>query len=299
MKAIKFYHTGSLLLLAVLTITTLFNSCSQSGKYPDEYGLALYTVRDAMSEDPVMTLSKVADMGYKYVEAANYNLSEGTLYGFSPEEFKKMCEDAGLKLVSSHISVEELLGENNTFDNEKASRMVDDHSRAGVKYIVCAHISNKYSKSTEGFRTIADACNKLGKMSKEKGLGMLYHNHSFEFDSLGDTDGFHILMENLDKNLVDFELDCYWATRAGKDPLTLITTYPGRFKALHLKDMAGDEEKSFAEVGYGTIDYKPIIQAGLKNGVKYFLVEQDKSKRKPMESAEMSAEYLNNINAEK
>ena len=300
MKHLTFFRKpGRLFLtLAIAAVAFLFTSCT-SDKYPKEYGLALYTVRDNMSQDPVKTLHNVADMGYKYVEAASYDLEKGTLYGFSPEKFKKMVEDAGMKLVSSHISVEQLLDENGNFDPEKAAKMVDDHALAGVKYLVSAHISSAYSKSAEGFKAIADVCNKLGKLTKEKGFGVLYHNHSFEFDPIGDTDGFHILMQDLDPDLVNFELDCYWAERAGKDPVTLITTYPRRFKALHLKDMADDPEKSFAEVGYGTMDYKAIIQTGFKNGVEYFLVEQDRSKRNAMESAEMSAQYLYKLNAEK
>ncbi len=293
-------HGYKFLAIVGLMITCIFPSCrNNTAKYPSEYGLALYTVRDAMANDPVKTLHSVADMGYKYVEAASYDLDKDTFYGFSPEEFKKMVEDAGLKLVSSHTSVELLLDENGNFDHEKAARMVDDHSRVGVKYLVNAHISEAYSKSAEGFKKIADACNTLGEMTRAKGFGVLYHNHSFEFDTLDHSDGFHILMENVDPKLVNFELDCYWAERAGKDPVTLITTYPGRFKALHLKDMAADSTKSFAEIGQGTMDYKAIIQAGFKNGVEYFLVEQDRSKRNSMESAEISADYLNALKDQK
>ncbi|HYW94131.1 MAG TPA: sugar phosphate isomerase/epimerase [Bacteroidales bacterium] len=300
MKRITFIRKGTFSILAMgLMFALLFStSCKNTEKYPDDYGLALYTVRDAMNTDPVKTLHQVADMGYSYVEAAGYNLEKGTFYGFSPEEFKKMCDEAGLKLVTSHTGVEQLLDENGDFDEAKATKMIDDHARVGVKYLVNAHISDKYSGSVEGYKAIADACNKLGEMAEKKGFGVLYHNHSFEFKPIGDTDGFTILTENLAPQLVNFELDCYWAEKAGKDPVTLITLYPGRFKALHLKDMTDDADKSFAEVGYGTMDYKAIIATGLKNGVEYFLVEQDRSKRDPMESARMSIDYLKKIDAE-
>ncbi len=298
-RLLSYIKTGTTILAtAGILMAAVLTSCKEQAKYPDSYGLALYTIRDYMKEDPVRSLHKVADMGYKYVEAAGYNLTEGTFYGFKPAEFKKMVDEAGLELVSSHISVEQLMNENGDFDVEKATKMVDDHAAVGIKYLVSAHIGEKYRATPETYKIIADVCNKLGEMTKAKGYGMLYHNHAFEFDPIGGTDGYSVLLENLDPQLVNFELDCYWAKRADKDPVTLISSHKGRFKALHLKDMANDEEKSFAEIGKGTMDYKAIIQAGFAEGVEYFLVEQDRSKRDAMESAMISCEYLSSINEE-
>jgi hypothetical protein len=81
-------------------------------------GLQLYTIRDAMTADPKGSLKKVADLGYKFIELANY--ADGKFYGFAPAEFRKIVNDLGLEVLSSHINVESAANK-----TEDASKIAD------------------------------------------------------------------------------------------------------------------------------------------------------------------------------
>ena len=81
------------------------------------------------------------------------------------------------------------------------------------------------------------------------------------------------MLENTDPDLVNFQMDLYWVTRAGADPLAYFDKYPGRFKIWHVKDM--DEQGRFAPVGTGTIDFARILAEKEKAGMEYYIVEQD------------------------
>jgi hypothetical protein len=60
-----------------------------AGTAGDTYlAIQLYTVRGDMDKDPSGTLKKLADIGYKYVEHANYH--DRKFYKYPPAEFKKL-----------------------------------------------------------------------------------------------------------------------------------------------------------------------------------------------------------------
>ena len=103
---------------------------------------------------------------------------------------------------------------------------------------------------------------------------MCYHNHDFEFIKQDDNYPYDILL-SADKDLVKMEMDIYWVTKAGMDPIDLFNKNPGRFPLLHLKDMADDPEQRFAPVGEGILKFGPILQTAAKLGVKWGIVEQD------------------------
>lgn len=92
-------------------------------------GLQLYTIRDAMALDVPGSLKKVSDMGYKYVELAGY--ADGMFYGYAPADFRKLVEDLGMEILSSHTQVEAA-----GITLENAKKMADDHALLGVKYCV-------------------------------------------------------------------------------------------------------------------------------------------------------------------
>jgi sugar phosphate isomerase/epimerase len=108
----------------------------------------------------------------------------------------------------------------------------------------------------------------------------------------------------LDPNLVQFEMDCFWVTHAGQDPVTFLKKHPGRFPLLHIKDLkAGNPPATefdprmglFTEVGKGTIDWKRIFAAAPQGGMKHFYVEQDFCEVPPLESVKISYEYLHKL----
>lgn len=257
-------------------------------------GLQLYTVRDAMQSDAAGTLAKVAQLGYNSVEGATYTGSE-KFYGMSPTEFAALLKQNGLIMPSSHYR----LGEEKTNNEDVKGTMlhdwnkaVDDASALGIKYMVCAYLSDSERGGIDHYKYVADQLNKAGERCKKAGIQLCYHNHSFEFDSQSGKLPYDTLLNETDKNLVKMEIDLYWITKAGKDPIALFNEHPGRFPLWHIKDMDRTADKNFTEVGNGTIDFKKIFTHANKAGLKYFFVEQDKTPGDPFASITQSISYI-------
>jgi sugar phosphate isomerase/epimerase len=244
-----------------------------------ELGLQLYTIRDAMAADVEGSLKIVSDIGYKYVELADY--ADRKFYNHSPADFLKMVQDLGMKILSSHTQVE---GAGVTLDNAKI--MAEDHAKLGVKYCLQPWIVEEMRTTIASYQRMAENWNRIGEVMKEYGIQFGYHNHNFEFDTVeGKVPYFDVMLAELDKNLVTMELDMFWATKAGQNPVDLFNKYPGRFRLFHLKDMYTKQDPFYevikddiAPVGEGVIDFKPIIAAGDIAGMEYMIVEQDQSR---------------------
>ncbi len=243
-------------------------------------GLQLYTIRDEMQKDVPGSLKKVSDIGYKYVELANY--SDGKFYGYEPSEFKKLVNGLGMIILSSHAGVNP-----KGITNDEAKKMAEDHAKLGAKYCMQPWIEEADRKSIAGYQRMVAEWNKVGKIMKEHGVQFGYHNHDFEFDTVeGKVPYFDVFLPEMDKNLLTMELDLFWATKAGIDPVELFKKYPGRFQLFHMKDMLTKKApvfttngvNDFAPVGTGLIDFKRILAAKKIAGMKYMIVEQDSSK---------------------
>jgi sugar phosphate isomerase/epimerase len=257
-------------------------------------GLQLYTIRDAMKTDVPGSLKRISDMGYKNLEMASY--ANGMFYGYKPEEFKKMVNDLGMDIISSHASVEST---GITLDNAK--QMTEDHVKVGVKYCVQPWVVEEARKTIDSYKRMVADWNKVGKIMRENGIQFGYHNHNFEFDTVeGKIPYYDIFMVELDKELVTMEMDLFWTTKAGQNPIEIFKKYPGRFQLLHFKDMYTKEapfvkvaSEDFAPVGAGLIDFKEILAAKNISGMKYFFVEQDRTKDgKPFDSIQTSITNL-------
>jgi len=261
--------------LGFLTLNPLLQSCQSVDRKSFGVGLQLYSIRDAMAADALGSLKKVSDIGYKYMELADYK--DRKFYGFEPSEFKKILNDLGMEALSSHAAVE---ATGITSDNAKA--MADDHAALGVKYCVQPWI-NEEDRSIEKYKSMIAEWNEVGSIMKSVGIRFAYHNHNFEFLP---TDGiipyFDIFLKEMDADLITMEIDLYWVTKAGHDPVEIFNKYPGRFKLWHFKDQATPsaptykvEKEDITPVGAGSIDFKRIYAARAVSGMKNFFVEDD------------------------
>lgn len=259
-------------------------------------GLQLYSIRDAMQADVAGTLKKVADMGYQYLELAGY--SNGKFYGMTPRDFKKLVSDLGMEIISSHTMVE---AKGITMENAK--KMADDHAQLGVKYCIQPWINEEDRYIDQYKKMIAD-WNKVGEIMQHSGIQFGYHNHNFEFEPTnGLVPYFDIFMKEMDPDLITMELDVYWATKAGQDPVQLFERFPGRFQLLHFKDATREEAPYFevkkddiAPVGQGHIDFQRIYNAHDIAGTQYFFVEDDnQGNGKPFEGIKASITYLQQL----
>jgi sugar phosphate isomerase/epimerase len=212
-----------------------------------------------------------------------------------PAAFSKVLKQNGLIMPSSHYRVgeEKVNGETQKgtllSDWDKA---VDDAAAVGVKYMVCAYLSEAERGGLDHYKLLAEQFNKAGERCKKAGIQFCYHNHDFEFQKQGDTFPYTVLLQNTDKNLVKMELDLYWVTKAGHDPIALFNQHPGRFPLWHVKDMDKTAAKDFTEVGNGSINFKNIFTHADKAGMKFFFVEQDKTPGNPFDSISTSISYI-------
>lgn len=257
-------------------------------------GLQLYTVRDAMQSDPSATLARVSKLGYNSVEGATYTGTQ-KFYGMEAAEFSRLLKRNGLIMPSSHYRLgdEKMNGEmpKGTIMQDWG-KAVDDAAAVGIKYMVCAYLSEAERGGTDRYKHIAEQFNKAGETCKKSGIQLCYHNHDFEFKKEDGKFMYEVLLENTDKNLVKMEMDLYWVNKAGQDPIALINQHPGRFPLWHVKDMDKTPEHSFTEVGNGSIDFKKIFKYADKAGLQYFFVEQDKTPGDPFNSITQSISYI-------
>ena len=257
-------------------------------------GLQLYTVRDAMQADPTGTLAKVAKIGYNSLEGATYTGTQ-KFYGMEPAEFSKVLKQNGLIMPSSHYRLGEEKSNGEVVKGTILTgwdKAVDDASAVGIKYMVCAFLSEQERGGLDHYKQVAEALNKAGERCKKSAIQLCYHNHDFEFNNQGGTLPYDILLNNTDHNLVKMEMDIYWVSKAGKDPVDLINQHPGRFPLFHVKDMDNTPAKAFTEVGSGTINFKRVFAHAKKAGLTYFFVEQDKTAGNPFDSITKSINYI-------
>jgi sugar phosphate isomerase/epimerase len=244
----------------------------------------LYTVRDLAAKDFPATMKQVAAIGYKSVEMAGYgNLKTAA-------EAKKALDDAGLSVAGTHAPIEQL--------EKDIEKVLDENETLGSKVIICPWMPEARRKDAEAWKAVARSLNQAGRACHERGIDFAYHNHSFEFQKFDGKTGLDIVFENTEPHLVKAELDVYWVKHGGEDPVARINKFGDRVIALHLKDMAAGDDKKFAEVGTGTLDFKAILDAATKNGVRYGAVEQDNTYgTDPLAAIKTSYENLKKLGA--
>lgn len=241
-------------------------------------GLQLYTLRNELGKDLEGTLRKVAEIGYKEVETFGY--SSGKFFGKTPREFKSMLSSLGLTTPSGHYMPDNL---------KKDWHLAVGHAaEAGQKYMVCAFLFPQDRKTIDDYSKLCETLNQAGEVCQKAGIQFGYHNHDFEFQALDGQVPYDLLLKETDPKLVKMELDLYWATFAGKDPVALFQQHPGRFPLVHMKDMAKTGKREFTEVGTGSIDFQRILDAHQTAGIQHFFVEQDVCKNPPLEAIAIS-----------
>jgi Xylose isomerase-like TIM barrel. len=250
---------------------------------PDIYlAIQLYTVREDMKKDPSGTLKKLADIGYKYVEHADYH--DRKFYGYSATEFKRLLADYGMEMPSGHVV---MLPKDYDFSKsvfaDSWNYTVEDAATAGQKFLVSPWLDESKRKNMKDFKEYMDIFNKSGELCKKSGMKFGYHNHDFEFTTK--IDGqllYDLILTNTDPALVAQQLDMGNLYNGGWKAIDVAKKYPGRFEMMHVKDeilakkIVGGEKYESTILGQGVVGTKEICDIGRKTGgTKYFIVEQE------------------------
>ena len=263
--------------LSLPALTPLLGTLEKSPERLKRIGLQLYTVRGLMEKDMAGTLDMVAAVGYDEVEFAGY-------FDEAPKRIRTLLDAAGLVAPSCHVPLADL--------TKHSERTFDAAEVIGHRYIVMPWLDPEDRRSLDDYRRVAEALNRAGELAKARRLRVAYHNHDFELAPIDGVLPYDLLLAETDPDLVWFEMDFYWVTRGGGNPLAYFKGHPGRFHLCHVKDM--DRRGEIADVGAGRIDFGKILQRRAEAGLRHFFVEHDQP-ADPRASIKTSYKFLRSL----
>lgn len=315
----KFIQSSVLLTAAAGVLPTWAKSMHEM-QSAEKYGVALFTLPKSLSEDFEGTLKMISEIGYKELEfygpydysvqsakddwqnAAGFlGFSGSGYFGKSPKELKTLLDTYGLTAPSIHVDLPTL--EQNMGAVAEAAHII------GHKYVGIAMIPDDMRQDLEGYKKTVEVFNKVGENAKKHGLTFFYHNHGYGHQPKEGTVPFSYILENTDPETVKMQMDVFWFTAAGVDPIAMLENNPGRFPLLHLKDMS--EMKTFqgagetmqewmelfpylADAGTGALPLEEIIQSAKNSGAKHFFLEKDMTPE-PKSALQNSYNFLSNL----
>ena len=243
----------------------------------------LYTVRDHMKSAAEIraSLKKIRRIGYEAVEVGGSGPLEAA-------EMRSMLEGEGLVACSSHEPSDEILAE--------PKRVAERLHELGIRAVAYPSPSGVDLATLSAVKGLARKLDRAGKVLREAGVTLAYHNHDIEFRHVSGRPILETIYEHTDSENLKSELDTYWVQVGGSDPVLWIERLKKRLPLLHLKDLGIDEENRqvFREIGYGNLAWEPIVRAAKRSGCKWYIVEQDAcfSRGDPFRSLKMSFEYI-------
>ena len=286
-------HASSAVALGALTLKTPRLAALPFGL---PLGLQLYSVREQLPKDYEGTLRQVAAIGYKEVEAAGF-------YGHDAAQVNAAMKNAGLRCVSAHYSYDAL--------HPQLDQLLDFGNKIGLGYLICSYPGKKDSTqkrdssgpskgfTIEDWRWNAEQFNVIGEKVHAAGMRFGYHNHAMEFPPQDGIVPYDELLRLTDPAKVTMEMDCGWVMVGGRNPAEYLKKYPTRFSMLHVKDFkdvgpghSDDKPPVSAELGQGSIDYKPIFAAANKSAIQHIFIEQEQYDMPPMQALKVDADYM-------
>jgi sugar phosphate isomerase/epimerase len=255
-------------------------------------GLQLSTLVKQKVDDAELkaSLQQIAAIGFQEVEPWH------AAYSIPAERLRKDIVDSGLKVTSGHFEYTDLTAD--------LSGQLAYAKALGLKWVVCPMLPKSQWTSADGFHTAARQFNEWAKRVNDMGMRFAFHNHDYEFRKFDAATGYDILLQETDPNLVFYEMDCYWITQAGYDPLQMLNRLGRRVRMLHIKDRKpgfpssndmSDSSAHFTEVGTGGINWPTLLAEAEKLQIEHYFIEQDHIEGPPLESLRISYHYLQKL----
>ncbi len=239
----------------------------------ERVGVQLYTLRSLVADDMPGTLDAVARIGYDEVELRGDFQSDAA-------RLKSWLDASGLDAPSAHADEAAM--------DAGLDRTLEAAGVLGLRWVVLPSIAQD-QRTADGYARTAAMLNRAGERASAQGIRAAYHNHAFEFEPVGDTNGMQILLDELDPAYVDIELDFHWAAVGGAEPAELFAAHPGRFTLCHVKDITADGV--MADVGAGVLPWGDYFAMSEQAGLVHYLVEHDQP-GDPLASVTASYRYL-------
>jgi sugar phosphate isomerase/epimerase len=223
------------------------------------FALELYTLREQASQDFVGMLKEVAAAGYAAVEFAGYG-------GIPATELRQIIDGLGLRAISSHVGFKRF--------QDEAARVIEELQILGCDYAVVPGLPQDL-RNPESVPLLSERFNRWGEACRAAKLRFGYHNHGWELEPMAGSTMLELLATNTDSQLVDLQLDVYWALFSGADPIPIIERLSGRIPTLHAKEMSSESRDKDTTVGDGVTDWAGVLAAACKAGTEWFIVEQE------------------------
>ncbi len=283
-------------------------------------GLQVWSIAKFLEKDFEGSLKQLSSIGYKELElygpypfstqrdqdswkagTSMLGFSQSGYFNRSLKDFKQAISSHGLRTPAMHVGLDTL--------RNKLGETAEAAHALGQTYAGIAYLPAENRKTTDDWKRAADEFNNIGKKAKALGIKFYYHNHGYGLKPVDGKVPFEIIMENTDPGLVFFEMDIFWTTAGGADPVKYLDKYPGRYKLMHVKDMSkkvqfsgdgGDPTQwvelfpQIADAGKGTLDIKTIVAHAKKSGLEHFIVENDAIVN-PSESLTQGYKYLSQL----
>ena len=266
----------SLAALAALPTFPALGRLSSSRRL-DRIGLALFTVRPLAARDFERTLQQVAEIGYRDLD----------MYIYEPrrpaKETRAVLDRTGLTCRSARVATPALY--------RAWDRSLDAAKELGARWITLANVTYEERLTLRDWRELSELFNRVGETARQRGLGFCYHNHDFELQALEGKVPLDVMLAATDADLVKMQMDVYWVTKGGRDPVSEIARLGSRVASLHLKDMDRTPQRGITTVGRGIIDFAPILRAAQRAGVTDYFVEED-APADPLAAARASYSHL-------
>ena len=154
-----------------------------------QIGLQTYSLGEDLLKDLPNGLKRLAKMGYTDLELFGYQENTGKFGTYSKEnqiffsgkEYKKIADDAGIRITSSHLTpnLREYTPENISKFEDFWKKATDIHAEIGVKYMVQPSLPK--IENEDDAKRVCEIFNKAGEITNKAGILWGYHNHSNEF----------------------------------------------------------------------------------------------------------------------
>ena len=270
-------------------------------KQLERIGVGLFTIPHLLDQDFAGTMKLLAEIGYREVEffgpydfstseahaawkpaAEALGLTQTGFYGLSPQDVRTVLDRHSLTAPSMHSDLDTL--------RNRMPQLAHAAQAVGSQYVVLPAIPEPERSTLDDYKRLSDDFNQIGASAVAEGVRFAYHNHGYGLRKVDGEIPFDLLLGRTDPALVDMQLDIYWNTAGGGDPIAYLQTYPERFRLMHIKDMkqhvdSPDDMNNpqawmsmfpyISDAGDGIFDLTAIIRQGLESGVKHFLLERD------------------------
>ncbi|GAB3997680.1 sugar phosphate isomerase/epimerase [Spirosoma daeguense] len=271
-------------------LLSLTNTFAQRGKplYTFPIGVQAYTYRNSFPKDIIATLDTIKALGITEMEG-------GAPKGMTESEFKKLCDERGIKIPATGGGYEQLV--------KDPMEAVNKAKALGATYIMCAWIPHqKGNFNIDNAKKAVEDFNRIGKVMKENGVTFCYHNHGYEFHPYEGGTLYDYIVKNTNPQYVSFEMDILWTQHGGADPVALLKKYGNRYKLMHLKDLkkgvkgdltGGTPPENDVVLGDGQVNIPEILKLAKKAGVKHYFIEDESNKE--YEQMPKSIAYLKSL----